>query len=160
MLWRSSRSSPTDGKNAVLTGTVDTCIHGIAAFILGAAAGEPVMIVANANNRGMAVMAGVNSNININLDGNVAGRVDAHANVGLAIPSYVFATPALERRRWPCRCHTAAAPIGGHDLIGTLVDSVYARRRAQRFPQSVSAISNRRPRCLEHGRSQRNDLHD
>ena len=30
--------SPTDGKNAVLTGTVDTCIHGIAAFILGAAA--------------------------------------------------------------------------------------------------------------------------
>lgn len=55
--------SPTDGKNAVLTGTVDTCIHGIAAFILGAAAGEPVMIVANANNRGMAVMAGVNSDI-------------------------------------------------------------------------------------------------
>ena len=31
--------SPTDGKNAVLTGTVDTCIHGIAAFLLGAAAG-------------------------------------------------------------------------------------------------------------------------
>ena len=27
--------SPTDGKNAVLTGTVDTCIHGIAAFLLG-----------------------------------------------------------------------------------------------------------------------------
>src|SRR5437870_2763293 len=55
--------SPTDGKNAVLTGTVDTCIHGIAAFILGAAAGEPVLIVANANNRGMAVMAGVNTDI-------------------------------------------------------------------------------------------------
>src|ERR1700676_3704158 len=31
--------SPTDGKNAVLTGTVDTCIHGIAAFIFRAAAG-------------------------------------------------------------------------------------------------------------------------
>jgi NitT/TauT family transport system substrate-binding protein len=55
--------SPTDGKNAVLTGTVDTCIHGIAAFILGAAAGEPVVIVANANNGGMAVMAGVNTDI-------------------------------------------------------------------------------------------------
>jgi NitT/TauT family transport system substrate-binding protein len=55
--------SPTDGKNAVLTGTVDTCIHGIAAFILGAAAGEPVVIVANANNRGMAIMAGVNAGI-------------------------------------------------------------------------------------------------
>ena len=55
--------SPTDGKNAVLTGTVDTCIHGIAAFILGAAAGEPVVIVANANNRGMAIMAGVKTDI-------------------------------------------------------------------------------------------------
>src|SRR5438477_5182929 len=55
--------SPTDGKNAVLTGTVDTCIHGIAAFLLGAAAGEPVVIVANANNRGMAIMAGVNTDI-------------------------------------------------------------------------------------------------
>jgi len=55
--------SPTDGKNAVLTGTVDTCIHGIAAFLLGAAAGEPVVIVANANNGGMAVMAGVNTGI-------------------------------------------------------------------------------------------------
>src|SRR5260370_11739008 len=53
--------SPTDGKNAVLTGTVDTCIHGIAAFLLGAAAGEPVLIVANANNRRMAVMARVNT---------------------------------------------------------------------------------------------------
>jgi NitT/TauT family transport system substrate-binding protein len=55
--------SPTDGKNAVLTGTVDTCIHGIAAFILGAAAGEPVMIVASANNGGMAIMAGANTDI-------------------------------------------------------------------------------------------------
>ncbi len=55
--------SPTDGKNAVLTGTVDTCIHGIAAFILGAAAGEPVFIVANANNRGMAIMAGPKTGI-------------------------------------------------------------------------------------------------
>jgi ABC-type nitrate/sulfonate/bicarbonate transport system substrate-binding protein len=55
--------SPTDGKNAVLTGTVDTCIHGIAAFLLGAAAGEPVMIVANANNGGMAVIAGVHTDI-------------------------------------------------------------------------------------------------
>jgi len=55
--------SPTDGKNAVLTGTVDTCIHGVAAFLLGSAAGEAVMIVANANNRGMAVISGVNTGI-------------------------------------------------------------------------------------------------
>src|SRR5437868_15426964 len=67
--------SPTDGKNAVLTGTVDTCIHGIAAFILGAAAGEPVVIVANANNGGMAIMAGVNSGIKTikDLKGNCEG---------------------------------------------------------------------------------------
>src|SRR5262245_39821901 len=55
--------SPTDGKNAVLTGTVDTCIHGIAAFILGAAANEPVVIVANANHGGMAIMAGPGTGI-------------------------------------------------------------------------------------------------
>jgi NitT/TauT family transport system substrate-binding protein len=55
--------SPTDGKNAVLTGTVDTCIHGIAAFYLGAAAGEPVVIIANATNRGMAIISGAKSDI-------------------------------------------------------------------------------------------------
>src|SRR5947207_15207845 len=55
--------SPTDGKNAVLTGTVDTCIHGLAAFILGAAAGEPVLIVASANNGGLAIMAGAKTDV-------------------------------------------------------------------------------------------------
>ncbi|HLX15263.1 MAG TPA: NrtA/SsuA/CpmA family ABC transporter substrate-binding protein [Bradyrhizobium sp.] len=55
--------SPTDGKNAVLTGTVDTCIHGIAAFLLGAAAGEPVEIVAAATNRGMGIVADAKSDI-------------------------------------------------------------------------------------------------
>src|ERR1700751_103120 len=55
--------SPTDGKNAVLTGTVDTCIHGIAAFLLGAAAGEPGVIVAAATNRGMAIVADAKSDI-------------------------------------------------------------------------------------------------
>jgi NitT/TauT family transport system substrate-binding protein len=55
--------SPTDGKNAVLTGTVDICIHGIAAFLLGAAAGEPIVIVAAATNRGMAIVADAKSDI-------------------------------------------------------------------------------------------------
>jgi NitT/TauT family transport system substrate-binding protein len=55
--------SPTDGKNAVLTGTVDTCIHGIASFLLGAAAGEPVVIVAAATNRGMGIIADAKSDI-------------------------------------------------------------------------------------------------
>src|SRR5467141_3035403 len=55
--------SPTDGKNAVLTGTVDFGTFGIAAAMLGIAAGEPLVIFAAQCNRGMAVMAGANSEI-------------------------------------------------------------------------------------------------
>lgn len=50
--------SPTDGKNAVVTGTVDFGIYGLAAATLGGAAGEPVVVVGAACNRGMAVVAG------------------------------------------------------------------------------------------------------
>ncbi|MAO56025.1 MAG: ABC transporter substrate-binding protein [Rhodospirillaceae bacterium] len=56
--------SPTDGKNAVVTGTVDFGIYGLAAATLGAAAGEPVVVVAAACNRGMAVVSGADSSIN------------------------------------------------------------------------------------------------
>ena len=56
--------SPTDGKNAVVTGTVDFGIYGLAAATLGAAAGEPVVVVGAACNRGMAVVAGADSPIN------------------------------------------------------------------------------------------------
>jgi len=49
--------SPTDGKNAVVTGTVDFGIYGLAAATLGAANGEPVVVIAAACNRGMAVVA-------------------------------------------------------------------------------------------------------
>src|SRR5258706_8568109 len=55
--------SPTDGKNAVMTGTVDFGTFGIAAATLGAAAGEPLVIFAAQCNRGMAVVAGANSDI-------------------------------------------------------------------------------------------------
>ncbi|MEK6591956.1 MAG: NrtA/SsuA/CpmA family ABC transporter substrate-binding protein [Pseudomonadota bacterium] len=55
--------SPTDGKNAVVTGTVDFGTFGIAAAMLGAAAGEPVVVFAPQCNGGMAVVAGVNSDI-------------------------------------------------------------------------------------------------
>ena len=56
--------SPTDGKNAVVTGTVDFGAFGIAASALGAAAKEPIVIVAADCNRGMAVVAGVKTDIN------------------------------------------------------------------------------------------------
>lgn len=55
--------SPTDGKNAVLTGSVDFGTFGIAAAMLGIAAGEPLVIFAAQCNRGMAVMAGAKSPI-------------------------------------------------------------------------------------------------
>ena len=55
--------SPTDGKNAVLTGSVDVGTFGIAAAMLGIAANEPLVIFAAQCNRGMAVMAGARSDI-------------------------------------------------------------------------------------------------
>jgi NitT/TauT family transport system substrate-binding protein len=56
--------SPTEGKNAVVTKSVDFGMFGIAAATLGAAAGEPIVVIASACNRGMAVIAGKNSSIN------------------------------------------------------------------------------------------------
>jgi NitT/TauT family transport system substrate-binding protein len=55
--------SPTDGKNAVITGSVDFGTFGIAAAMLGAAAGEPLVVFAAQCNRGMAVVAGAASPI-------------------------------------------------------------------------------------------------
>ncbi len=55
--------SPTDCKSAVATGSIDFGTFGIAAGILGAAAREPVVIVGSACNKGMAVVAGKNSDI-------------------------------------------------------------------------------------------------
>src|SRR5258705_3697286 len=55
--------SPTDGKNAVVTGSVDFGTFGFAAAMLGAAAGEPLVIFAAQCNRGMAVVAGAGSDI-------------------------------------------------------------------------------------------------
>ena len=56
--------SPTDGKNAVVTGTVDFGIYGLAAATLGGANAEPVVIIAAACNRGMAVVSKKDSGIN------------------------------------------------------------------------------------------------
>jgi len=55
--------SPTDGKNAVVTGSVDFGIYGLAAATLGAANGEPVVVIGAACNRGMAVVARVDESI-------------------------------------------------------------------------------------------------
>jgi len=55
--------SPTEGKNAVVTKSVDFGMFGIAAATLGASAGEPIVVIASACNRGMAVVAGKDSPI-------------------------------------------------------------------------------------------------
>src|SRR5215510_12178611 len=55
--------SPTEGKNAVVTKSVDVGMFGIAAATLGAAAGEPITVIASACNRGMAVIARKDSDI-------------------------------------------------------------------------------------------------
>jgi ABC-type nitrate/sulfonate/bicarbonate transport system substrate-binding protein len=49
--------SPTEGKNAVVTKSVDFGMFGVAAALLGAAAGEPISLIAGACNKGMAVIA-------------------------------------------------------------------------------------------------------
>src|ERR1041385_932073 len=45
--------SPTEGKNAVVTKSVDFGMFGIAAATLGGAAGEPIVVIAGACNKGM-----------------------------------------------------------------------------------------------------------
>lgn len=55
--------SPTEGKNAVVTKSVDYGMFGIASATLGAAAGEPIVVIASACNRGMAVIAAKDSSI-------------------------------------------------------------------------------------------------
>src|SRR5215831_2573507 len=56
--------TPTECKSAVVTKSVDFGAFGIAAAILGAAAGEPVVVIASTCNRGMAIIAKKDSGIN------------------------------------------------------------------------------------------------
>jgi len=55
--------TPTDGKNAVVTKSVDFGTYGLAAATIGAAAGEPVVIVAPQSNGGMAVVVKTDAGI-------------------------------------------------------------------------------------------------
>jgi NitT/TauT family transport system substrate-binding protein len=55
--------SPTDCKNAVVTKSVDFGTFGIAAAILGGAAGEPVVVVGAMSNKGMGVISKAGSDV-------------------------------------------------------------------------------------------------
>jgi NitT/TauT family transport system substrate-binding protein len=56
--------TPAECKNAVVTKSADFGAFGIAAALLGAAAGEPVVVIASTCNRGMAIIAKKDSGIN------------------------------------------------------------------------------------------------
>ena len=56
--------SPTDGKSAVITRSVDFGTFGVAASTLAAAAHEPLVVVGSVCNKGMAVVARRDAGIN------------------------------------------------------------------------------------------------
>jgi NitT/TauT family transport system substrate-binding protein len=53
--------TPPDGKDAVVSGSVDFGIFGLAAATLGAAAGQPVTVIAAAGGKAMAVVVAASS---------------------------------------------------------------------------------------------------
>ena len=55
--------SPSDGKDAVVSGSVDFGTFGIAAAILAAAVRQPLVVIGSSCNKGMAIVAGKNSGI-------------------------------------------------------------------------------------------------
>src|SRR5580658_10784301 len=57
-------STPTDGKDAVVTKSVDYGTFGIAAAILGAASSQPIVVYGSECNKGMAVVARKDDPIN------------------------------------------------------------------------------------------------
>ena len=56
--------SPNDCKNAVVTKSIDFGTFGVAASILSAVAHEPLEVIGSACNKGMAIVAAKNSDIN------------------------------------------------------------------------------------------------
>ena len=83
--------SPTDGKNAVVTKSVDFGMFGIAAATLGAAAGEPIVVIAAACNKGMAIVA--------KKDGDIASIKDLKGKKVAIFPGTTQEVFILERLR-------------------------------------------------------------
>jgi len=55
--------NPADGKDAVVSGSVDFGTFGIAAAIFGASMRQPVVVIASECNKGMAIVAGKDSGV-------------------------------------------------------------------------------------------------
>jgi NitT/TauT family transport system substrate-binding protein len=56
--------NPADGKDAVVSGSVDFGTFGIAAAIFGASVRQPVVVIASECNKGMAIVVGKDSGVN------------------------------------------------------------------------------------------------
>jgi NitT/TauT family transport system substrate-binding protein len=100
--------SPTDGKNAVVTRSVDFGAFGIAAATLGAAAGEPVVVVGAFSNRGMGVVAKTGSGIT-----NIAGLRGKRVGIWPGSTQEVFILERLRQTGMTIRDITAVrVPFG------------------------------------------------
>lgn len=100
--------SPTDGKNAVVTRSVDFGAFGIAAATLGAAAGEPVVVVGAFSNRGMGVIAKAGSGIT-----NIAGLRGKRVGIWPGSTQEVFILERLRQTGMTIRDITAVrVPFG------------------------------------------------
>ena len=55
--------NPADGKDAVVSGTVDYATFGVAASVLAAVAHQPLVVIGSECNKGMAIVAGIHSGI-------------------------------------------------------------------------------------------------
>lgn len=100
--------SPTDGKNAVVTRSADFGAFGIAAGTLGAAAGEPVVVIGAFSNRGMGVVARTGSGIT-----NVAGLRGKRVGIWPGSTQEVFILERLRQSGMTVRDITAVrVPFG------------------------------------------------
>jgi NitT/TauT family transport system substrate-binding protein len=100
--------SPTDGKNAVVTRSVDVGAFGIAAATLGAAAGEPVVVIGAFSNRGMGVIAKAGSGIT-----NIAGLRGKRVGIWPGSTQEVFILERLRQSGMTVRDITAVrVPFG------------------------------------------------
>ena len=100
--------SPTDGKNAAVTRSVDFGGFGIAAATLGAAAGEPIVVVGALCNRGMGVVAKKGSGI-----GDIAGLRGKRVGIWPGSTQEVFILERLRQSGMSIRDITAVrVPFG------------------------------------------------
>src|SRR5215831_1443220 len=114
--------SPTECKNGVFTQSVDFGVFGIAAAILGAAAKEPLTVIASCCNKGMAVIA--------KKDSSIAGIKDLKGKKVAIEPVRIsFSEMHLALARGDVDAYIGAEPAPGVSIssgVGKLVEYPYS----------------------------------